>query len=50
MAPDVVMDSYHEMKNAFDEYLGVAQEHMFRYAYQCGYEAAVAAFEKGGAA
>lgn len=48
MAPDVVMDSYREMKNAFDEYLGVLQEHMFRYAYQCGYYAAVAAFEKGG--
>lgn len=42
--------SYNGMNGVFDEYLSAVQEDMFRYAYQCGYEAAVAAFVKGGAA
>jgi len=38
-----VTDSYKAMKSAFDEYLGATQKHMFRFAYQCGYEAAMKA-------
>jgi hypothetical protein len=38
------------MIEAFEEYLNATQEDMFRYAYQCGYKAAVIAFGKGGAA
>lgn len=49
-APEAVVSGYRTMRNAFDEYLGATQEYIFRYAYQCGYEAAVAAFRKGGAA
>lgn len=49
-APETVMSSYKRMREAFDEYLADTQEDMFRYAYRCGYEAAVAAFGKGGAA
>lgn len=36
-----VTDSYKGMGNMFQEYLDAVQEHMFRYAYQCGYEAAM---------
>ncbi len=49
-APESVTRGYREMRNAFEEYLSAVNEHMFRYAYQCGYEAAVAVFRKGGAA
>lgn len=35
-----VKDSYKNPGYALDEYLNATQEHMFRYAYQCGYEAA----------
>lgn len=34
----------------FEEYLNGTQGDMFRYAYQCGYEAATTAFTKGGVA
>ncbi len=49
-ASETVRSSYKRMGGLFDEYLCAVQEDMFRYAYQCGYEAAVAAFAKGGAA
>lgn len=49
-ASEAVRNSYKGMIEAFDEYLNATQENMFRYAYQCGYKAAVAAFVKGGAA
>jgi len=45
-----VTDSYRDMGDMFNRYLNAIQEHMFRYAYQCGYEAAIAAYKKGGAA
>lgn len=38
-----VTDCYKAMGSAFDEYLGATQKHMFRFAYQCGYEAAMKA-------
>ncbi len=47
---EAVRSSYKEMNKAFEEYLSAIQENMFRYAYQCGYEAAVKAILKGGAA
>ena len=49
-APEAVVSSYREMHGMFEEYLAAVQENMFRYAYRCGYEAAVAAFTEGGAA
>lgn len=39
-------DAYNELQTWFEEYLCAVQEDTFRYAYQCGYEAA----KKGGAA
>lgn len=41
-----VQDNYEGMHRMFEDYLASVQEDMFRYAYQCGYEAAL----KGGAA
>lgn len=38
------------MENVFNEYLDAIQEDMFRYAYQCGYEAAISQIAKGGVA
>ncbi|MDE7185611.1 MAG: hypothetical protein K2O40_14375 [Lachnospiraceae bacterium] len=49
-ASEAVRCNYKEMIEAFEEYLNATQEDMFRYAYQCGYEAAITAFTKGGAA
>lgn len=46
---DAVKSSYKKLSYLFDEYLGAIQEHKFRYAYQCGYEAAMAEVKKGGA-
>lgn len=48
-ASEAVRSSYGGMIGAFEEYLSATQEDMFRYAYQCGHEAAVVAFGKGGA-
>lgn len=39
-APKRVTDACAAMYDAFWEYLDAIQEHEFRYAYQCGYEAA----------
>lgn len=47
---ETVTISYKAMRNAFDGYLGAMQEDTFRFAYQCGYEAAMAEVEKGGVA
>ena len=44
-APETVRNGYDRMNSAFEEYLCAVEEDMFRYAYQCGYEAAL----KGGA-
>ena len=49
-ASEAVRRNYRGLLKAFEEYLNAAQEDMFRYAYQCGFEAAVEAFGKGGAA
>lgn len=40
-ATDRIKTAYAAMHHAFDEYLDAIEEHEFRYAYQCGYEAAV---------
>lgn len=39
MASDRVKKSYNKMGKWFDEYLSALQSDLFRYAYQCGYEA-----------
>ena len=44
-APETVRNGYDRMNSAFEEYLCTVEEDVFRYAYQCGYEAAL----KGGA-
>lgn len=50
-ATEVVRNSYEDMRRALDEYISAISEGMFRYAYQCGYEAAVKTMQmqKGGA-
>ena len=48
-APTVVMENFKKLDSAFDRYLNSVQENAFRYAYQCGYEAAMAEIKKGGA-
>ena len=40
-ACEAVQNSYHCMNELFNTYLEAIQEHMFRYAYQCGFEAAL---------
>jgi hypothetical protein len=40
-ATEAIISSYAEMSNMFDEYLEATEEWVFRYAYQCGYEAAL---------
>lgn len=49
-ASEAVRRNYRGMVEAFEEYLNATQEDMFRYAYQCGFEAGLEAFKKGGAA
>ena len=36
-----VQNSYRDMNELFNSYLEAIQEQMFRYAYQCGFEAAL---------
>lgn len=38
-----VKNSYYEMNELFNKYLEAIQESMFRYAYQCGFNAALKA-------
>ena len=45
-ATEAIRSSYKGMHETFQDYLCAIEEHMFRYAYQCGYEAAL----KGGVA
>lgn len=45
-ASQTLRNSCKELNLAFENYLAEYNEHMFRYAYQCGYEAG----RKGGAA
>lgn len=45
-APKSLQNAYRELNRAFENYLAEYNEYMFRYAYQCGYEAG----RKGGAA
>ncbi len=40
-ACEAVQNNYHDMNESFNAYLESIQEHMFRYAYQCGFEAAL---------
>lgn len=40
-ASEAVGNSYQKMKASFDDYLSKYHEDAFRYAYQCGYEAAM---------
>lgn len=40
-APEQVRTAYMEMYSAFERYLDAIEEYEFRYAYQCGYEAAM---------
>lgn len=47
-ATEAIKSSYAEMGNMFEEYIVATEEWMFRHAYQCGYEAAAQAFQKGG--
>ncbi len=46
-ANETVGNSYEEIRRALDEYISAISEWMFRYAYQCGYEAAVKTIQKG---
>lgn len=48
-ATEAIKSSYAGMNNMFDKYLAATEEWMFRHAYQCGYEAAMKAMQKGGA-
>jgi len=48
-ATRAVRNNHRKMERAFDKYLAAIQENMFRYAYQCGYEAGTVAVRKGGA-
>lgn len=41
LASETIQSSYHGMNDLFNAYLEAIQEHMFRYAYQCGFEAAL---------
>ncbi|MEZ3506866.1 MAG: hypothetical protein K1W10_07990 [Lachnospiraceae bacterium] len=45
---DAVKDGYKKLSGAFEDYLYAEQERTFRYAYQCGYEAALQREEAGG--
>lgn len=45
-APESLQNAYKELSRAFNNYLAEYNECTFRYAYECGYEAA----KKGGAA
>lgn len=47
-ATGVIKSSYAGMNDMFDKYLAATEEWMFRHAYQCGYEAAMKALQKGG--
>lgn len=49
MATETIKKSYEEMRRALDKYISATEESMFRYAYQCGYDAAMKTMQKGGA-
>lgn len=49
-ADKAVMKRYQKMGYALDDYISAIEEDTFRYAYECGYKAALAKTEKGGAA
>lgn len=40
-ASEATQQGYRDMRDATEEYLLAVQEDTFRYAYQCGYEAAI---------
>ena len=40
---EAVVNYYQEMNGLFNKYLEAIQENMFRYAYQCGFNAALEA-------
>ncbi len=47
-ATEAIKSSYDGMNDMFNKYLDATEEWMFRHAYQCGYEAAMKALQKGG--
>lgn len=47
-ATGAIKSSYAGMNDMFDKYFAATKECMFRHAYQCGYEAAMKALQKGG--
>lgn len=49
-ATEAIKSTYAEMGKMLEKYLAATEEWMFRHAYQCGYEAAMEAMQKGGAA
>ena len=49
-ADNIVMKRYNAIQRALNDYLSVYEEDTFRYAYECGYKAALAKEQKGGAA
>ncbi len=48
-ATEAIKSSYAEMGLQFGKYIAATEEWMFHHAYQCGYEAAIKAMQKGGA-
>lgn len=49
-ATKAIETSYHGMDDMFNDYIEALEEHTFRHAYQCGYEAAMAEINNGGVA
>lgn len=47
-ATEVIRESYAEIGNVFNKYVEATEEWMFRYAYECGYRAAMAELKMGG--
>ncbi len=40
-ASDEIFEAHEKMKEWFNAYIAASDEYTFRYAYQCGYEAAM---------
>ena len=50
-ASDEILEAHEKMKEWFNTYIAASDEYTFRYAYQCGYEAAIReVMQKGGVA
>lgn len=46
-ATEAIKKSYTEIGNVFNKYVEATEEWMFRYAYECGYRAAMAKLKLG---